>query len=359
MSIFTKPQIPLGIDISERSIKLVQLIRDKKRIKIGTYCEIKMPAGLVVGGEIKEQEKVATLIKKLTGKIGGKAVKHRMVVSCLPEQQTFLKLLKIEKVPEDQLREKIKAEIINHVPLSIEEVYFDWQVIREVKNTLEVIVGIAPQNIIEEYTTLLQEAGLMPIALEIEAQAIIRALTKPQKNIKEQVLHTTAFLDLGAVRSSFIAANNKTIFFTVSLPISGQKITQEIANSLKLEGAIAEKTKLQCRLGDKECNPAITKIMSSAVTQIVSNIQSSISFFNTHFPARRKIENITLCGGGANIANIEKILSQKVNLNIYRADPFINVDPPTEKKKKTANNFLPYITAIGLALRYANKKDII
>jgi len=357
MSIFSPPPIPFGLDISERSLKLIGLTKKGNKSIITSHNEVKMPAGLIVDGEIKEKAKIISLIQKLIAEAKGQPIKNKTAVSCLPEAKTFIKLARIAKVPEEQLEKKIQEEIARHIPISPEEIYFDWQIIKRGKNYLEIIVGLAPQKIVEDYTNLLNEAGLLPLALEIEAQAITRALIKPVQKKQNAVPETKAFLDLGATRSSFIAADNNTIFFTVNLAIAGQNITKQIAQALKQTEKNAEKSKIKCSIKEKECNPSVKKIMSAAITSMATNIQESISFFDSHFPKRKKITSVTLCGGGANIINVDKILSEKLNLNIYKADPLTSVELGLGLEKMTSKDLLSYTTAIGLALRYANKKN--
>jgi len=45
----------------------------------------------------------------------------------------------------------------------------------------------------------------------------------------------------------------------------------------------------------------------------------AIAFFNHHFSAWGPIDKIILCGGGANIKNLEKLIKKETGINTLRA----------------------------------------
>jgi cell division ATPase FtsA len=111
------------------------------------------------------------------------------------------------------------------------------------------------------YTTA--TAGLFPAALVIEAVAIARSLLPLEE---AQTTSATIIIDIGAARTGLIVFDQGTIQFTVSLPISGHKITATIATSLKLDEAEAEQAKILCGLDPKKCHGSMATIPSRSWT---------------------------------------------------------------------------------------------
>lgn len=331
---------PIGLDISDLSIKLVQLDKRRDEIKIQALGKLNLAQDIIVNGEIKNKAELIKAIKKIiSNPLYGK-ISSEEVVACLPESKTFIKLIEIAKSP-NSLKDIIGSEIEKHVPLAINEMYYDWQMIEELPNKYFILIGAAPKNIVNQYTDLLDEAKLSPLALEIEPLAICRCLLKEETfNLKPITLGTKTkldislnygLIDIGANHTCMIFYSGNTILFTVSLPISGEKITAKIAQTLNLTKQQAEKAKIICGLDQTKANGVIKDILTDTINNLTEKIKEAISFYENYFPQRGSLNKILLCGGGANIPNLEKIISQEFSIEVKLADALINL--PEEKNK--------------------------
>ena len=90
---------PFGLDISDLSLKLVQLNKSRNKISIQALGKTDLPEGLIVDGEIKNQEEVVKMIRKLISKPKYGRVSSDSVVVCLPETKTFVKLIETQSSP--------------------------------------------------------------------------------------------------------------------------------------------------------------------------------------------------------------------------------------------------------------------
>jgi len=375
---FSKSSIyPIGLDISDLSLKLVQLDKTGNRIKIQALGKISVPEGLIVGGEIKDQDQVVDIIKKLINKPKYGKVSSDTVSACLPETKTFVKLIEIDKTP-NNLADIIETEIEKHVPMLAEEMYYDWQVIEDRGDVQLVLIGAAPKKIVNQYTELLDKARLSVEALEIEPIALCRSLLQEElPNFKGAFDKNHAIIDIGATRTSLIVYAKNTILFTVSVPISGNKITENIAASLEISKEQAEKAKIICGLKEDEAGGIISKVLAGTINDLNDKIREVLEFHDNHFPQYGKISRITICGGGANIKGIDKIISKATSIETVRGDALANLGEAKEKflqllsetysldsdfskngKNGEKNNLsitqdssLTFATAIGLALR--------
>lgn len=71
-----------------------------------------------------------------------------------------------------------------------------------------------------------------------------------------------------------------------------------------------------------------------------------------------KLQKLFSVVGGANFSKIDDVLSEKIGIPVKIADPLVNI-LPTKKLIIPPNKKLSYSTAIGLALRAFQKKDLI
>src|ERR1700693_5835685 len=92
-----------GLDISDESLKFVQLLLTKNGIKVGRYGERKIPAGIIESGKIKNPAKLKEVLLSLRKEEGIKFVRVSM-----PEEQEYIFALRLEKVGLKDAREGIE-----------------------------------------------------------------------------------------------------------------------------------------------------------------------------------------------------------------------------------------------------------
>jgi type IV pilus assembly protein PilM len=345
MSLFSKNSF--GLDISDTSLKLIWL---DEQGHIRAWNEMILGPGLMEKGVIKNKEKVAGAIKKLVATAKGKKIRTKKVVACLPETKTFIKVIEIPAMMEEKkIGNFILDGIGRHFPLKAEEVYVDWQPLEDDKteeDLLKVIVGVAPREIVDEYLEIIANAGLQTEALQIEAGAIANALIAEKKSAKKEGEAPRMILDLGANRSSLILYDKGAIQFSISIPVSGSGITEEIAAALKISLAEAENEKIKSGLENQKSKGY--KVIEKNFSIIAMEIKQA-----TKFEGRRdgeEVGELILCGGVAETKKLPEYLAAKTKLNVVFGNPFSNIKPEKRQHLKLPGSPISFSTAIGLAL---------
>ncbi len=344
----TKPNI-IGLDISERSIKAVQLTKNLRGAwKLKALSDIALAEGIIKDGKIVNLNAMAQAIEKLIihPKIG--RFTTRYAVACLPENKTFIKMIDIPPMSPEEIGEAIKWEAEHHIPLSINDTYWDWQLVGKAlpNKRIPVLIGVAPKDIVNSYNQAFKQARLTTIALEIEAEAIVRSLITPTS---EKEIGATMIIDFGASHTSLCVYDKETIQFTVSLPISGIAMTQELMHNLNITNAEAEKAKLVYGLDSTRGEGMVHKILLPTIEQLTKKILDTIDFYKEHFTNTQDIKRIILCGGGSNLKQLDTFLTEELNIKAAKGDPWINITGSDAPYKLSL--LLSYTTAIGLALR--------
>lgn len=352
-----------GLDIGDLSIKLIQL-KPKWHYKNGDYFEvsemrsISLPPGYIVDGEIQQPEMVRKKIIKLLEKTETKkAIKCPWVVADLPEPKSFLKVIELD-IPKNEItNEDVEFQAKKHLPIDSKDAYFDWQIIGSSLNNggTKILIGAAAKNTTDIYTYLLESVGLSPLALEFEGVSIARALITAEKNYTGEA---RTLLDLGATRSSLIIYDQETIQFTQNLNFSGEIFTTALAQELKIEHSKAEKLKIENGLVHNKKYPKYIKIASQMANNLAKEIDNALEFYYNHFNNTNKITRITMCGGLANLKNLSQVLTQKLKIESAPGKPWKNLAHPDLKYFSNIDG-LPYVSAIGLALRAVNSIEFI
>jgi type IV pilus assembly protein PilM len=346
-----------GLDISDLSLKFLMLKKKGKKFSVVSFGESKIEPGMIESGEVKNEEKLAGIIKEIT-----KRVKTKYVVASLPEEKAFLQVIKMPLMSEEDLKSAILFEAENYIPLPVNEVYLDCEIVSSVhaaSKNLDVLLAAIPKRVVDPYLRVLKKAGLKPIAFEIESLSIARALIKDQKTTQPVLI-----IDLGATRSSFVIFSGNSVRFTCSIPISGIHFTELIAKNLKVGFEKAEKLKiihglregLRIKLGEKttleKVKGKIFEALIPGLVDLVQQIKKYLDFYQAHAylagPEGKKIQKIILCGGGANLKGLDEFLELELKIPVEIGNPWINVG---EVKNFPKENSLSFTTAIGLALR--------
>jgi type IV pilus assembly protein PilM len=349
-----KPEA-FGLDISDLSLKIVKLKKKKEFFSLASFGEAEIKPGIIEGGEIKNVEALSKIIKDSVSKVKGEKIKTKYVVCSLPEEKAFLQIIQMPMMKEEELEKAVYFEAENYIPLPIEEVYLDYQIVKPYINHLDhfdVLISAMPKKVVEPYVLALKKAGLIPQVLEIESQAIARAL------VKNFVSPTPLLLiDLGATRTSFIIFSGYSLRFTSSISVSSQKFTDLIAKNLKIDLNEAEKIKIKSGL-----NKENLEILSPILKNLIKEIKICLFYYHTHIHHEhlpldsKEIEKIYLCGGGANLKGLTNFLSQELKTPVELGNPWINIlpEPLKEIPELSYEKSLAFTTALGLALRGIN-----
>lgn len=258
MPLFSPKIHSFGIDLSDLSIKIAQAKKSKGRFILTSISESSLPEGLIQKGIIeKEGEKdLIEIIKKTISNTRGKKIRTKYAICSLPEENTFIKVIQVPKVEETEMREVIKWQIESNFPVRLDDVYFDWEVVRgeedfqkvkeskddikgeASKKLLNVSVAVVPKKIVNSYLKIFKKANVQPIVFEIESMAVARSLI-----LGSFSPHPVILLDIGKCGTGLTIFSGRTILFTSHIDISGQNFDEVISRNLKVNLNEAERLK--------------------------------------------------------------------------------------------------------------------
>lgn len=368
----SKQKYPIGIDISDLSIKLVSLYTKGDGIFVQALGRVELPQGTVQDGELKRTDIFIAKMKELIENPFYGNIDTDEVYACLPENKTFIKLIDIKKNP-NNINEIIQSELENNIPLQVSEIYWDWQFIDSTPDHRHVLVGAAPRSIADQYIEVFKEAGLTIVGMELESISTSRSLMREEDPKFLQTEPTTyAVIDVGAKRTSMFIYSRNTILYSISLPISSEEATIKIADTLKIEIPQAEKAKLVCGFDADKAEGVVREILMDLINRLIVKIRDLTKFQAHHYPDFPPVTKILLAGSGVNIDKFDEVLAEKLGMPVIKGNVHINLtetkekfqelfavlakDIAEKKKKKSGVYFeqdvsVNFSTAIGLALR--------
>jgi type IV pilus assembly protein PilM len=314
------------------------------------FSSVALPVGCINDGEILKKDQVVAAIKKAVSSTVPKKINTKNVICSLPETKAFLRIISIPQMNESEIAEAVKWEMEANIPLPLENVYYDWQVIPPEllleKSKINLLVVAIAKETVDQALALLEAAGLEAVGLEIESIAQARSLLDEKDNNA-----TVLIVDIGDRRTSFSITKGGLPCFTSSIPLSGQTLTDAISKGMSVSFEEAEKMKISYGLGNDFENNSFLKLQKPVLENLVQEINRSIDFYLTGLKYSKTIDKIILCGGGANTRGILPYLSKKLGREIEQGNPWINVNLGKKLPVINRNQSVQYSTAIGLVLK--------
>lgn len=346
-----------GLDLSDLSVKVVKIGNSGANEFIESFACVSIPNGCISDGQIKQKDQVSLAIKKAIAIAGPKKIRTRKVICSLPETKAFLRIIAIPQMNDDEIGEAVKWEMEANIPLPLDQVYYDWQIITDAlpleKDKINLLVVAIAKDAVDQTIAILEESGLDPVGLEIESIAQARSLLE-SKNEKETVL----VVDIGDRRTSFSITKSGVPCFTSSIPLCGQSITDVISKSLGVQFDEAEKMKISYGIGNDFKNDALFKATQPVLENFLQEIERSIDFYLTGLKYSDNIDKVILCGGGANTKGLLPYFSKKLGREIELGNPWVNMTLGNNLPSIDKSQSLQYSTAVGLALKGSHYEDI-
>lgn len=338
----------LGFDISDDSVRALELTEKNGVYQVGFHTSARVPKGIISGGEILNPVKLQEMLRAIQRR-------HRFVFvnASLPEQKSYLFTTTV-KGSAASIQQNIEFNLEENVPLRANEAVFDYEIFRSYRKQgsahRDVKVSVVSRHLSESYTALLRRAGLRPLSLMVESEAVARAIIPENDN------RTFMTVDLGKTRTGISVVSEGVVLYTSTIEIGGAHLTEGLAQKLNIPLEVAEEQKQKHGLwGEGEATEA-SRILREKLQMILGQIEHHMRYWHTQVDERgihsKRIETILLCGGGALMrgitAEFKTVFSTHTELaNVWSNVPFRQNYIPGI----TFEESLSFATAIGLALK--------
>lgn len=348
----------LGIDIGTSAIKIVELSKFARKIRLENYVEVPTFLFQQQEAQIREKsviflpsEEIAQAIKIGLEKA---KIKTKSCVFSLPDFLTFFTIFSLPQMEREELESAIKIEARKYIPVPIKEVTLDWHIIgkTESPSALTLLLIAVPNEIIYKYQKIALLSNLKIVALEAEAIGLIKVLAKEAGKI-------IAIIDAGAKSTTCSIIFNGMLKSYHSLGISTWSLTEKLAREFEIDWQLAEKIKKAWGLStiatpltpeEKEIYKSIFSLALQPFLEEINKI-----FRNFYLKEKKEVDKIILAGGIGLIPGILQFFEDYFKKEVELANPFSNIFYPSELKETLKKIGPSFSVAIGVALRHLEK----
>lgn len=367
MPVAKKNQL-VGLDIGSHSIKVAEILNTKKGLILQSFGIAGLPHNAISEGSIKEMELVASVIKKLLSNL---KVKNKNIATSISGFSVIVKKIIVDRRADSELEASIHDEAEQYIPFDISDVNLDFEILETpsgeegaqesekdepekspASDSMDVMLVAAKKDMVEDYVSLLQLAGINPMILDVDAFALQNAFEISVENPDG----CYALINVGAEELGINAVKDGVSIFTRDSSYGGSQITESIMNKFNVSFEEAEKIKLGgSKPGDHKAD--LEEIFTNVVSGWGQEIKRALDFLSSTYPDET-IEKLYLSGGSSRIPGFRKYLELETELPVEELNPFANLQI-NEKVFDPA--YLSYMgpqaaVAIGLALRSIGDK---
>ncbi len=349
-----KSQSSLGIDIGTKVIRAVELSGKKGKITLENYGEVNLDFATKDFFRSFDKKTFTPAVNNISVAIRAivveAGIKTRQVVFSLPDFATFFTSFELPPMPKKELASAIGFEARKYIPLPLSELVLDWQLMSEgdaPKASNKVLVMAIPNTIVEQYKKIADQAGLELRAIEAEAMALKRAVTRKGDPI-------TCILDIGFQSTNISVADSGFLKTSSSFDVAGKDLTFSLSETLSIPTVEAEELKKkQGLLVNEEGN--ISHVLNPVLSVISERAKKVVKDFE--LKEGKKIERIIIAGGTSLLPGIVEYFDRAVNQNepqkikVELAKPFFDITYPPILEKKIAEISSTHAIALGEALR--------
>lgn len=340
----TTKQNPIGIDISDFSIEIVQLDTDKK---ISAYGRAVLERGVVKNGIVLEQEKLASAVNGILkdtapNRLSETGLPLQAIVS-LPESKVFTHIIPVAQGTEN-IYEYVENRASKIIPADIKSMYWDCVLIKGDEMNEAFFIGVK-KDIVDGYIGALLLSDTEPIAFDGELISAARSIL-PESGTEE----STLIVDIGA-RATHIGIYDRDTIITsaIEVPIGGEDITDKLTETLNIKREEANNLKDQHGF-IKNSNTKVHMVLETVLLRIIEDVKNAISYHEEK--TGDQVSKIILTGGASLIPGIVHYFKKVLDREVILGEPFQHITDGDILKKSGMQPVL-FATVIGLALRGA------
>ena len=349
MGLFGKNNDVVAIDIGSNSIKMVQLSKNGPQYSLVRWGKEELAAETIVDGSIMNTGEIIDVIKRLT-----KSSNTNNVVVSVSGNAVIIKRITLQAMSMDELEEQIKWEAEQYIPFDINDVNIDVHILEGAHpdpSQMDVLLVAARRDLINENLSLLQQSGLSPCVVDVDAFAIANMFKVNYPELND--MGTVALVNVGHNTVNIHVLRDGISVFTRDLTSGGGAFTEELQRALTISNEEAEKLKI----GDDD-NPMtleVEQILASAAESLANEIRSTLDFYlSTSMDG--VIDRILLSGGAARTPRFAAALYNQTRIAVEEADPFrsIMIDGPDVTSDVLEDVAPQFSIAVGLGIRAAS-----
>jgi type IV pilus assembly protein PilM len=337
-----------AIDIGNSSLKALCLSTERGVVEVIGFDNIRH--GKILSGtnvtDAEKEELIALSLRKFVNKYD---LSMDEIAVSVPSQNSFARFVNLPPVEPKRIPEMVKFEAVQQIPFGINDVQWDWQLMSE-PDSPEIKVGIfaIKNEVVNSALEHFNREDVQVSYVQMAPMALYNYLLNDRPDLVTSDSQATVVLNIGAENTDLVVCTKSSVWQRCIL-IGGNAFTKAIADTFRLDFEKAEKLKRTAPVS--KYARQILQAMRPVFTDLASEVQRSLGFYNSSNP-NTKIVRIIALGGGTKLRGILKYLHQTLQIPVEKPDSFKRLGMgPGVSPAKFHENISDFGIVYGLALQ--------
>ena len=343
MALFGRKRTSIGLDIGSGFVKVVEVDYSGDQPEVTRVAMRPLLPDAIVEGEIMDYGLVSDTVQGLFQEMG---MKGADVITAIGGHDVIIKKIEMDRMKESDAREVIRWEAEQHVPFDIKSVELDFQILNPHDEGLqmEVLLVAAKRELVDNKVGLLQDAGVNPVVIDVDAFALHNAFEHNYPDAMEGII---ALVNVGHETTNVNILENGVPILTRDIPFGSRRIREDLQRERGLTAEQAEDV-VQAR----DTVDDLERFVDASADEVAVGIERASAFLMTREDGET-LGKIYLSGGGARIPGMVESLARRMNVETHLVNPFERVPVrPDAAGEISIDEAAPMLLLpLGLALR--------
>jgi type IV pilus assembly protein PilM len=355
----------VALDIGGSSLVALYVSGGAGHLKLRDCYEWPLPEGLVVDGEIADADLFA---RELRAFVTQHKLRGRAVQLAVSNQKVIVRNIDMPEMTEDELRGAIEFQAQDYIPIPVEEVMLDFQVIGKHVGAdgaarQEVLLVAAQKTMISTLLEAMHQAGLKVAGIDVSSLALVRALVPPASFLAEvsQGGVCRGIADISSSVSTLVVAADGVLKFTRIINFSSDRFPRVLGEHRGIPFDDAQIMVQRVGLAgpipaDEEFYPQevvaeTQQMLGQVASELSDEIRRSFDYYQGQEHAT-PVTELILSGRGALLRNLDAHLADALGMPVVLGNPLNHVSENASAIPDASLAFMaPYLAVVvGLAL---------
>lgn len=356
----------VGIDIGSKNIKIVELVKDKRDVRIKRTIMVPNIPNFIMDNKLTNKEKFVDIIKTIfdTHKLSKKNVTVSISpdVSSLKTPSYVVRTFKHQILTNSEMKKSMKNEIERQMPININEYYTDWDIVTtftgdKMKEFGLIFLIAVNKKLVRSLIDAMKIAKIQVDTLDFSILGAGRSFVNPRK--KSDKNDNFFLVDFGYKETRILLVSKGKPHYFRSIKTSVYTLITKIAEERGIEKDYAEELFInECSfliegdIGATQSEEFNWKIIKDDISNLIYGLTEVIGFINQE--QELTASKMYLTGGGSKLKNLKEYLSRELEIPVEGYLPYFLKDGSVNETFREESEF--FNSCIGLALRGFEKR---
>lgn len=330
----------VGVDIGTASIKVAELEhKSGKKFNLSNYAYFYSDKkdSIYYNSFNVQYTLIVDILRTMFEKAN---ITEKKVYMSLPVPLSFSTIFSLPQMKKSELEKTVQFEAKRFIPVAMEEIHFDWSVLKHLSNNREqkILIVAVPNDILLKYYAIVKALGLHLEGIELESFSLARSLVGEDKR-------SVLVVDIGARVTNITITEQQVTSVHYHSSVSLMNITQRLADIMSISYDRA--VQIALNQGVKSTRE-ITRSIQPVLDELVAEIKKANDGYVRQ--GGSSVQRIIVSGKITNMPGFIEYLKQSCGVEVIPGSP-LKSDVITLPESLSTPPTVDLSVAVGLAMR--------